>query len=70
MDPADVATFGGQPKGLRTDLKICCGSGQVEPLNIAVLWWMVNRDFVMRPECVHALPRPTVAMAGPELVAV
>lgn len=70
MDPADVTAFGGQPKRLRAHLKMRCGFGQVEPLDIPVLRRTMNRDLVVRPQCGHALSCPTVAMTGRELVAI
>jgi hypothetical protein len=70
MDPADVTAFGGKPKGLRAHLKMRRGFGQVEPLDIPVLWRTVNGDLVVRPQCRHALSCPTVAVTGRELVAI
>lgn len=70
MHPADVTAFGGKSKGLRAHLKMCRGFGQVEPLNVPVLWRTVNRDLVVRPQCRHALSRPTVAVTGRELIAI
>ena len=70
MGAVDLAPFGGQPQCLGADLKMCRGLGQVEPFGLLVLGRTVNRNLVMRSERSHALPRPTIAMACGELVAV
>jgi hypothetical protein len=51
MDPADVAAFGGEPKGLRAYLKMGCSFGEVEPLDVPLLRRTVNWDLVVRPQC-------------------
>src|SRR5579859_41368 len=70
MDPTYVTAFGGKPKGLRAHLKMCRRLGQVEPLDMPVLWRTMNRDLVVRSQCRHAFSCPTIAVTGRELVAI
>src|SRR5690349_6255318 len=70
MDPTDVTAFGGKSKSLRAHLKMCRSLGQVEPLDILVLWRTMNRDLVVRSQCCHAFSCPTIAVTGRELVAI
>jgi hypothetical protein len=70
MDPADITAFGGKSEGFCAHLKVRGGFGQIKPLVIAVLWRTIDRDLVVRSQRSDTLTRPTIAVAGGQLVAV
>jgi hypothetical protein len=47
MDAADLATFGSQPEGLGTHLKIRRRLGQVEPFGLPILRRTMYRELVV-----------------------
>ncbi len=70
MDRIDLPRFGSQPERLGADVKKCRRLSEVEPRFETVCRRTINRDPIVGSKSGNALTRPSIAVAGPQLVSV
>src|SRR5260370_22857543 len=70
MNAFDLARFGGEPEGLRSNAEEARRLIQIEPWFVPIRRWAEDRNPMMRPVRGDPLPCPAIAVASHQSVPV